>query len=174
MILLSRVTPGVDALLHFTLWGCSLLSVRSLLWNFIGSYCFGELGLQRVSFEVPEHVTTLAKYMRSRLAFRGEGELSLDGAQFAGHLVSYLKDKKRSGKFHMQDPEPALARLGARREHAHWDGTVWQDVLLLRLLKAEYLTHSTPRADSQATESPDPESYVARREASSLPAADPV
>lgn len=177
MILLSRLVPQCDVLLHFTLFGISLLSARQLLWNFLGTHCFGTLGLQRVSFEVPEHVTTLAKFMRSRLAFRYESELDLDRVPFAGHLVEYLKDKKQAGRFHMQDPATALAKLGSRRECIYWDpqAGVWRDMLLLRLLKAEYLAHSTPRADSQATESPvsEPSSH-ARTEASAVPANHPA
>lgn len=174
MILLSRVTPGVDCLLHFTLFGISLLAARSLLWNFLGTYCFGELGLQRVSFEVPEHVTTLAKFMRSRLCFRFEGELSLDRVPFAGHIVEHLKAPAKAGRFHMADPEISLAKLGSRRESAHWDGTQWRDLLLLRLLKTEHVAHSTPRADSQATEdTPHQEPHVARIEAGRLPANHP-
>lgn len=169
MILLSRLSPGVDALLHFTLFGVSLLSARTLLWNFIGHHCFGTLGLQRVSFEVPEHVTTLAKFMRSRLAFRYEGEVCLDSTPFAGHLIEHLRDKRKAGRWHMTDPASSLAKLGARREASHWDGERYRDVLLLRLLKSEYDAHSTPRADSQATEPTPPEEPSCRLDQSPQP-----
>lgn len=181
MILLSRLTPGVDALLHFTLFGASLMGFRKLLWRFIGKVCFEELGLQRVSFELPENAETLVAFFRQRLAFRYEGELNLRGGAFGKYVATHLEDRGTSrkaapaGQFHTQIPETALARLGSRREAAHWDADskVWRDLLLLRLLKSEYLAHSTPRADSQATEdSPYQEPHVARSEASRLPADD--
>lgn len=151
MLHLSRILPGVDALLHFAFDGISLLSVRSLIWNFIGKVCFGQLGLQRVSFEVPEHIPTLARYMRAKLRFLYENELSLEKAPLGEYLAEHLKTKK-AGRFHMDDPYASLARLGSRREQAHWDGTQFRDVLLLRLLKTEYESASPRRADSRTDE----------------------
>lgn len=132
MLALSRITPGVDCLLHYTMWGCSLLSARALLQNFLG-HVFDTLGLQRISFEVPEHVKGLVGFMRNRLGFRYEGEALCEKHP----AVVYLKSPK-SGRLHMPDAELFIARQGSRRESSHWDGTRFRDMLLLRLIKSEY------------------------------------
>lgn len=174
MLHLSRILPGVDALLHFALDGVSPLTVRGLIWKFLGSVCFGQLDLQRVSFEVPEHIPTLIKFMRAKLDFRLEGELDLEGNPLGKHLGDTLKSPKLSGKLHMVEPYPSIARLGSRRERAFWDGEQFRDVILLRLLRAEFdQLDSLRRADSRADEPLQEPSVVPRSEASRILPTDP-
>ncbi len=146
MIVLSRITPKVDALLHFTFFGTNLFSARQLLWNFLG-YAFDTLGLQRISFEVPEHVVGLIKFARRKLCFLYEGEVDCRDKPVARFLAS-----KEAKKHHSADAHTWIAKQGSRREGAHFDGTKWQDIILLRLLKSEWLAHEgTPGVEPIAT-----------------------
>lgn len=123
--LMTRITPGVDALWHFVFFDGDLLGKRSLLTAF-AERAFDELNLQRLSLEIPEHVKTLIKFARTKLGFRYEGE-----------------DRVK---------HESLAYQGSRRERAHFDGTRWSDVMLLRLLRADLLSPASERALAQRQE----------------------
>lgn len=134
MILLSRITPPVDALFHFTFFGnqasgVSLFGAKKLLVNFLG-YAFQEFGLRRISMEIPEHYPTLIRFGRQRLGFRYESEGNDD-------RFSKLKSRLRDDGPSMQ---AAIALHGSRKEGAHWNEKAkqWEDVILLRLLRREY------------------------------------
>jgi hypothetical protein len=133
MVLLTRIVPRVDALLHFTFFGISLFSTRKLLWNLMG-HIFEELDLQRISFETPESVKGLVAFARSKLGFRYESELNCSNHP----LVAFLKSHD-AGRFHAADAPTWIAKQGSRREAAHWDGKKWRDVALLRLRRDEFL-----------------------------------
>ena len=135
MLLLSRVSPKVDALFHFTLLpsadsGVTLFSSRHLIWNFLG-YVFEAFQLQRISVEIPDSgkaSRTLGHWFRQRLGFRFEGEPSLDRLR-----------KYRGITILDETGAPAwVASQGSRRERAHWDGEKWADLLCLRILRSEY------------------------------------
>ena len=170
MIVLSRVTPKVDALLHFTFFGCSLFAARQLLWNFLG-YAFETLDLQRISFECPEHVKGLTVFMREKLCFLYEGELSCKE-----HRITQFLQSGKAGIYHTAHAPMWLAKQGARREHAHWDGKRWRDILLLRLLKSEWFTHEgTPGVEPIATVSESEDSHdESRLETSRVPDRSPA
>lgn len=135
MLLLSKVVPRLDAVFHFTFLpassngGTTLFGSRRLLWNFLG-YVFEAFDLQRISVEVPEGSVRLAHFLRQRLGFKYEGELDLDRLRKSKGLVRH--DIPGAASW--------IAQQGSRREQAHWDGTKWSDVLLLRLLRSEYIT----------------------------------
>lgn len=169
MLLLSRITPKVDALMHFTLLpaaesGVTLFGARRLLWNFIG-HAFETFGLQRISAEVPEHVPKLAHFFRRRLGFKYEGEADL----------GRLQKNKGIVKFDIPGAPTWIAGHGSRRERAHWNGRDWSDLILLRLLRDEYLARASsgdmPKATSENTNPVSPD--VPRLEASNLSAATP-
>lgn len=137
MILLSRINPKVDALFHFTLFpasetGVTLFMARRLLWNFLG-YAFDAFQLQRISAEVPEHAPKLAHFLRQRLGFRYEGEQNFQRLQKNKGIV----------RFDVPGAQTWVAGQGSRRERAHWDGSKWVDLVLLRLLKSEYDTRAS-------------------------------
>lgn len=147
MLILDRLSPKVDALFHFTLFpGIPLFGLQKLLADFLG-YAFQQFDLQRVSVEVPEHHPKLIRFFRQRLGFKYESELHLEGHS----LVELMggKDARRLN-LHMTEPVPWLARLGSRREHAHWDGQQYRDLILLRLLRSEHQERSviSPGAES--------------------------
>jgi RimJ/RimL family protein N-acetyltransferase len=146
MLLVSRVSPKVDALFHFTIFpGVPLFGLQKLLHSFLGSL-FEGLDLQRISVEIPEQHPKLIRFFRQRLGFLYENEVSYRGHPLAELLSG--KDARRLN-LHMTEPVPWLARLGARREHAHWDGKEYRDLLLLRLLRSEYQSRSviSPASD---------------------------
>lgn len=137
MLLLSRLVPRVDAVLHFTFLpasqsGVTLFGARRLLWNFIG-HAFETYDLQRISVEVPEHAGQLAKFLRQRLAFRYEGEGNTER----------LQRNKIGVRLEVPGAPTWVAGQGSRREKAHWNGQDWSDLILLRLLRAEYETRAS-------------------------------
>jgi hypothetical protein len=134
MLFLSRVTPPVDALFHFTFFGTqssgvSLFGAKKLVWNFLG-FAFEQFKLRRISMEIPEHVPTLIRFCRQKLHFRYESEGNCD-------RFEKLKPRLRDDSVSMQ---AAIALHGSRKEGAHFNPKTgnWEDVILLRLTEAEY------------------------------------
>lgn len=119
-VILTRIQPEVDALLHFLFLDKNLKSKRKLLKNLI-AHCFIELGLNRLSMEVPEGVR-LEHFARKVLGFRLEGET-----------------RPRSPALPKNLTDNWVARQGSRREASYFDGTEWKDILLLRLLAREWV-----------------------------------
>lgn len=117
---LSYIVPKVTALLHFTFLDRDLVSKRKLLKNLL-SYCFTDLGLHRVSMEVPEGVR-LERFARKVLDFRLEGEI-----------------RNRNPELPKCLSNDWVARQGSRREQSYFDGEKWTDILLLRLLASEWV-----------------------------------
>lgn len=129
ILLLWRITPKVDAVVHFVFFDRNLVGKVRLLRNFL-RYCFEELGFQRLSMEVPEDVEKLISFARRKLAFRYEGE----GAVQSHPLVADLERwRGKDGKPHVW-----AASVGSRRERAHWRNGEWLDVVCLRLLAPEF------------------------------------
>lgn len=131
IFLLNQIAPRIDALAHLAFFDRQLYGRRALIWRMLGKV-FHELDLQRVSVEVPEHLTPLLKFIRLRLHFRYEGE---DGA--AAHPL--ISEKVAP---YVQNPGQWAARLGSRRERAFWraDTGEWCDLIKMRLLRSEYET----------------------------------
>lgn len=165
ILLLSRVTPPVEAVFHFTFFGAqtagvSLFGAKKLLWNFLG-YAFEQFNLRRITMEIPEHYPTLIRFARQKLGFRYEAE---------GDDVKFDKIKSR-----LRDDGPsmkaALSLHGSRKEGAHWNDKLerWEDVILLRLLRSEYEARRS--IDMTTRESPIEDSNVARLETRSVPTA---
>lgn len=168
LILMSRLVPMTDAVFHFTLFpsnesGVTLFGARRLLWNFLG-HIFEQFQLQRVSAEVPEHVPKLAHFLRQRLGFRYEGETD----------VARLEKNRGVARLDVPGAPTWIASQGSRRERAHWNGTKWSDLILLRLLRSEYETRASLGLLPQATrENPSNGiSDVTRREPSAVSAVD--
>ena len=135
VVILSRITPNVDAHLHFTFFGVSMRSTKKLLWNILG-HCFTALDLQRVTYEAPEHAKGLIAFLRKNALFLYEGEKSCQDAPLA-----LLLTNKGAGKYHAANQKDAatwIAKQGSRREAAYWDGTRFRDTVVLRLLKREW------------------------------------
>lgn len=145
IILLHRVTPTVDGVIHFVIFDGAkyIFAVTTLLENFLG-HIFETFDLQRLSAEVPEHHGKFARYLRESLGFKYEGE-----AQFAASPLASFLMEPGSCRFHMPNAPEWMAKQGSRRESAHFDGRRFRDVLLLRLLRSEYYARS--QASSLAT-----------------------
>ncbi len=153
MLLLSNVTPKVNAVFPFTLLpakdtGVTMFGCRKLVWNFLG-YVFETFQLQRISVEIPEYSDKLAHWFRQRLGFRYEGQNEVAGRLKKWRGATILDEKGA----------PAwIAYQGSRRERAHWNGSAWSDLTLLRLLREEYdaralgdkpqVTHGEPNEES--------------------------
>jgi RimJ/RimL family protein N-acetyltransferase len=125
VLYLTEIFPGVGATLHFTFLDAELRGKAKLLHQFIGR-CFNEFGFHRLTMYIPEHVETLASYARRKLGFRFEGE---------------PRDHPLYGKLGTENPSVWVARQGSRREKMHWDEKTgqWSDLIVLRLLKDEYV-----------------------------------
>lgn len=133
ILLLWRIQPRVDALLHFLFLDRDLVGKRNLIRSFLG-YCFeGPLQLQRVSFECPEFIRPLIDFARLKLGFHFEGE-----GRTKDHPAVQNLGKGVSGVGVMTHPNLWVAKHGSRRESAHWHKGAWHDVICLRLTRAEY------------------------------------
>jgi hypothetical protein len=128
-LILTHISPQVDAQCHFVFFDRVLLGRKALLWNLMGRV-FQELNLQRLTVEVPEFLTPLYKFARKKLMFRLEGE---GVAEQHPLVVQKLNPYVPNGP-------TWVARLGSRRERAYWnpETETWVDLLRLRLLRSEY------------------------------------
>jgi hypothetical protein len=127
IIILTRIAPKLDALLHFLFLDKDLVGKRKLLQNFI-DFCFKQppdgLGFNRLSMEVPEGIR-LERFCRKVLRFRLEGEVRPRNPE----LPACLSDNW-------------VARQGSRIEQGYFNGTEWSDILRLRLLASEWIKAS--------------------------------
>ena len=123
----AYLVPGLDALAHFAFFDRQLLGKRKLVVSMIG-WAYRELRLRRLSCEIPEHLEALVRFARAKLGFRYEGEVAA-----SGHREVRALEKRR-----IHGPARWVAKWGARREQAHFDGTVWRDLTCLRLLREEF------------------------------------
>ena len=151
IIILTKIVPKVDALLHFLFLDQDLAGKRKLLKNVI-THAFRDLGLNRLSMEVPEGVR-LERFARKVLSFKLEGETRPRNPE----LPKGLSDNW-------------VARQGSRREAAYFDGQEWKDVLLLRLLAREWIEQEGtecrfPEPSPQHSPSPDRSSADSSAEA---------
>jgi hypothetical protein len=149
LVILTRIVPRVDALVHFMFVDKELASKRKLLRNLIG-FWFKDLGFNRLSMEVPEGVR-LERFARKVLYFKLEGEIRPRNPE----LPASLSDNW-------------VARQGSRRESSYFDGAVWKDIVLLRLLASEWVgdTREVP-CQSEPLPVQQPQSSVAPSEDSS-------
>ena len=167
VILLTRVAPRMDALLHFMFLDRNLVAKRKLLRNFI-NLCFTDLGFTRLSMEVPDikipleaggesRGIRLERFARKALGFRLEGEI-----------------RDRNPELPKSLSNSWVARQGSRRESAYFDGTQWHDVILLRLLAREWVgdTKGEPECLKQPCRSspPSPEPPSAASSGAVVPA----
>ena len=139
LVILTRIQPHVDALLHFLFLDKDLAGKRKLLKNLIG-HCFTDLGFNRLSMEVPEGVR-LERFARKVLGFRLEGETRPRNPELPKSLTDNW-----------------VARQGSRREAAYYNGETWSDVLLLRLLAREWVGEEGTECQSEPLEQPPPSS----------------
>lgn len=156
VILLTDISPLVDARLHFAFFDHKLVSKTTLLNRFL-AYCFHDLRFQRISVQVPEFFGTLLSYYQKKLKFRFEGETNLENHQMVGALDRVLAMLSRIDVLPTAELESVLRGLsgrgtprktahvwmasrGSRREQAHWqeEEQKWCDVFCLRLLASEF------------------------------------
>lgn len=129
ILLLTRITPNVDALMHFAFFDGHLVGKVGMLRRFL-QYCFEDLHFQRLTMEVPDDVPTMVSFARRKLAFRYEGE-ALDHPLVA--------DIRRLLGQRLPRPLTWISSRGSRKERAHWrDGTLI-DLVCLRLTAPEFL-----------------------------------
>ncbi len=128
IILLTDISPMVDARLHFAFFDNNLVNKRRLLQRFL-AYCFTDLRFQRISAHVPDFTRKLESFYRRKLGFRYEGE-------------SLAKKHPAVAQWRRQSPgeniDVWVASQGSRRERAHWYQGAWHDVICLRLTGPEY------------------------------------
>lgn len=129
ILLLHRITPKVDALLHFVFFDRNLVGKVRMLRRFLRT-CFEELGFQRISMEVPEPVEKLVSFARRKLFFKYEGEQAVRSHP----LIADLERAAGSSA----NPHIWASRVGSRRERAYWRDGAWHDVICLRLTAPEF------------------------------------
>ena len=71
IIHLDHIVPECDARLHFVFLDNVLADKAALLRTFV-QQCFTLFGFERLSFEVPDHLSTLQSFARRHLGFRHE------------------------------------------------------------------------------------------------------
>lgn len=135
LLILWRIQPKVDAVFHFIFFDQNLIGKRALILGFLGHlFADPDLGLRRVSMEVPTFKLALLSFARRKLGFTFEGE-----AEVRKLVVQHglrVKDPYRAN--HKESMDVVLASAGSRREAAHWHDGRWHDVLCLKLTAAEY------------------------------------
>lgn len=127
-LLLTHIIPRLDATAHFAFWDRQLYGRKALVWNVLGKV-FQELELQRISVELPEHLTPLLRWCEKKLYFKPEGVTAATGHPLMEKLAPYVANA------------PAwAARLGSRRERAYYraDTNSFVDCIRLRITKGEY------------------------------------
>jgi len=117
ILLVSKVIPGLDALAHFAFFDRALFGRTKLLQRVIGTV-FHQFGLERLSVEVPAHLTALLDFTRRKLGFKYEGEAAAEAAGLSRARW--------------------VAAWGSRREHSFYADGTWRDTIRLRLLRSEY------------------------------------
>lgn len=117
ILLLTGIQRGLDAKAHMAFFDRALFGRTKLIQRVIGQ-AFERFQLERLTVEIPEHLTALIDFARRKLGFKYEGEPQ---AVSEGHL------RARS-----------LAAWGSRREHSFRDGDTWRSLVCLRLLRSEY------------------------------------
>lgn len=129
VLTLTKVVPAVDAVVHFVFMDReNLKGKRQFLLNFLGS-CYRDMGFTRLTFELPEGHTTLIRFVRRHLGFTYEGERAiLEGPT---QITDNLKGVEGWATW--------AARVGSRRERAHWSEAGWVDVMILRQTAPEFL-----------------------------------
>lgn len=128
VLLLTDIVPRIDAHCHFVFFDHQLLGRKTLIRNVIGK-AFKDLDLQRLTVEIPEHLTPLIRFVQRRLSFKSEGEALAAAHPLLGKVSPYVANAAQWA-----------ARLGSRKERAFWraDTNEWVDCVRLRLLRSEY------------------------------------
>ena len=128
ILLLTDISPKVDARLHFLFFDRNLVGKVRLLRRFL-RYCFDELGFQRITIWVPEYVGPLISFARRKLKFTYEGELALR----THPTVLRLNAQSPGDRYHTW-----MASMASRRERSHWGNGAWHDTVCLRLTAPEF------------------------------------
>ena len=117
ILVVSKVIPGLDALAHFAFFDRALFGRTRLIQRVIGTV-FQQFGLERLSVEVPEHLTALLDFTRRKLGFRYEGEAAAEAAGLPRARW--------------------VAAWGSRRERSFYADGTWRATIRLRLLRSEH------------------------------------
>lgn len=117
ILLVSKVIVGLDAMAHFAFFDRQLFGRTKLMQRVIGQI-FQQFGLERLTAEVPEHLTALLDFARRKLGFKYEGEAAAEAAGLPRARW--------------------VAAWGSRRERSFRDGDTWRAVIRLRLLRSEH------------------------------------
>ena len=117
ILILSKIVPQLDALAHFAFFDRQLFGRTKLMQRVIGQ-AFERFQLERLTAEVPEHMTALIDFARRKLGFRYEGEAAAEAAGIPRARW--------------------VASWGSRRERSYWDSGTWRSTMRLRLLRTEH------------------------------------
>lgn len=128
VVTFTKINPKVDAVVHFVFMDrANLKGKRDLLLN-VFEVAYGTLGLQRLTFEIPEPFGTLTRFVRKHLGFTYEGETAIlnEHPEMVTPLLGHPG-------WHTW-----LARVGSRREAGHWHEGKLVDLMILRQTATEY------------------------------------
>ncbi len=125
---LTKITPGVDATVHFVFMDRSnLKGKRKLLLRFL-KMCYEDLRFHRLTFEVPEPFGVLIRFIRRHLGFTYEGERAI-----LADTPEVLEKVQ-----HVPGISTWASRVGSRREQCHWHDGSWADLMILRQTAPEF------------------------------------
>lgn len=132
LVVFTDITPHVDCQFHPIFFDGKLanaLGKRNILLSLL-LWAFQNLGVERVSVEVPEFAGPLIGYARKKLGFRFEGE---------GRIITrWTKVSRRRAERVQQTPTAAQAALGSRKHRIVRYRGEWHDLILLSVTRAEF------------------------------------
>jgi len=96
---LSNIVPEHDARGEFTFWDRRLHGKQNLLENWLQEHVFGQLGLHRVTVEIPHYMFKLGRYLERYLSFEKEGTkregMYKKGQWYDIHIYGRISDARR-------------------------------------------------------------------------------
>lgn len=73
VLLLTDIKPKLDAQAHFAFFDRRLVGRQALIKN-VMTKAFADLELERLSIEIPEHLSALIRFAEKKLGFKPEGK----------------------------------------------------------------------------------------------------
>jgi RimJ/RimL family protein N-acetyltransferase len=146
LVMFSSIMPNVDCQFHPISFDGKLsnaLGKRNLLLSLM-AWAFLNLGVERISAEVPEFAVALIRYARVKLGFRFEAE--------GRTITRWTRASRRRAEMVTQVPDAASAALGSRKYRIVRYHGEWKDMILLSVTRDEFAAFIS---GAPAEESPD-------------------
>jgi RimJ/RimL family protein N-acetyltransferase len=143
LVIFTDITPYVDCQFHPIFFDGKLanaLGKRNILLSLL-AWAFHNLGVERISAEVPEFAGQLIAYARKKLGFRFEAE---------GRIITrWTRSSRRRAERVQQTPDAAQAALGSRKYRVVRYHGEWHDLILLSVTRDEFAAFLTSGATAE-------------------------